>query len=286
MNFKHGLVLSAAVLAVAGCGGSSDGNKSPRDPFIEFRVNGVLNPSVVEVSRFHFSGTNSSGNLNWDPCNSTLFGNAADVLSTYPEYCTQETSLTAVEFSLRYYNSTYSDVEVTYSGQGFTVLIYEYDEVSSTIIGTDPVWSSDYYTQMLIENANASGAGLDDFDPSEKSVIVGPSRSIPANAFAYRFEGNRNIDLGVTESTPFLPGNLNENPEGMCDWSPIKDTSENPPATYLRVICMTKNLLPLPSEDESAVEPEVKSYLARIKVNISGWTEHPSDVIIRVNPPE
>ena len=279
MNFKHGMVLAGVALTVAGCGGGSD-PKAPSPPFVEFRVNGALFPTEVIVNRVHFEGRNSSDEFVWDPCDSDTFLNGDTVAASYPDFCVNEISTTTVNFTVQYFNSTYEDLKLDYSGQGFTISIHEYDDTQVDNLGT-LVWTSDYFTQMAIERFNAAGASFEDFDPGLKtSVSLKPSHAYPdqdIGASLVSFFGDRNLIAGYES---FDPAGLNQNPpDDLCDWNAV--ASDADPTKFNKVVCRTENLLPLPSADLG----EELVYVARVEFNYNGWTDQPDDVVIRIRGP-
>lgn len=281
MNFKHGLVLSAAVLAVAGCGGSSDGNKSPRDPYIEFRVNGVLNPSEVNLTWVEWEGADTLGF-----CDTTRYDNAQSVLDgAESSYC--DKSVTSITFSIRYTNATYEPVDVSYDGLGFEIHIAKYDDTKTDFKG-DEIWNSSYYAQRLVVGARLAdpSASIDDFDPDEPaSVTLKASESLPSYSgfYSVTFEADQIYDDGGDGRVGYDPATaesqLLTNPTvASCDWIPqVNDTR----TAYRYIRCFGDELLPKPGLGTDPVK-----FIATVSFNFSGVNEETRDILITLNPPE
>lgn len=296
MNLKQGMVLAGAVLAVTGCGGSSS-SKGGGEPFVEFRVNGVLNPTEISVSRLHIEGQNLAGSDLWDPCNPEFYKNGADIALNYASFCANEISLTGVSFSVKYYSNAYDTVLVGMTGIGYTVHLYEYDAGKPDFIGKE-VWSSDYAVQQYYVKLRALGDEVEDFDPqnyvTEEVAPGGYSLPSDPNLSTLTFDGFQNFNdsaLNVDEKAVYDPAGLAVEPAiDACDWisvdyEPLE--GEIDPPKYQKVVCRGINVLPLPSEDHALIDAggdaEELVYVARVEFNFDGWNDQPNDIVIRVN---
>ncbi|MDY6922107.1 MAG: hypothetical protein SV765_18060 [Pseudomonadota bacterium] len=294
-------LLVFSLLWLSACGGNDSNDNDAPEPFVDFRINGVPYPDEVVVRREHITAEDldSSGDPQWNPCNPELYANAQELLdSSDPDiqaFCANEISSTTVSFTVQYVNATYDDLAVDYTGQGYSIRIYEYDEVSETLGRL--VWSSAYYTQYVVERARDSNGAteeeLPDYDANAaNSTVLGPSEAIPSQdlgASQAVFFGDKNIVGDPFAPPAYATENLLQNPPGddICDWGQVATESGDVP--YQHVLCRTEMLLPLPSEDQAVIdaggEPEEQVFLARIEFNFNGWSQQPDDVIVRIQPP-
>lgn len=276
MNFMRYGLLAGMVLA-AGCGGSSNNDdKSPRDPYVEFRVNDVLEPKTVTLDWEEVPADDDGGF-----CNPDVFENGQAVLdSSDVGYCGR--SIANVSFSVRFTNPTYEDVEVSYKGIGFEVHVFEYD---NGVMGPE-VWNSSYYYQRPALEAQEDDASYPDFDPEEETTVtLKASDSIPsyANFITVIFEGDQIFNVS---SYPTYDPNTAETaltevktPVNLdCDWAlRLNDTA----TAYEKVRCLGTELLPEPGTGTDPIQ-----FLARVTFNFNGWTDQPDDIIITLNPPD
>ena len=276
MNFTRFGVL-AGVLLAAGCGGGSkDDDSAPRDPYVEFRVNGKLDAKAIDLDWVEVAADDEGGF-----CDPDIFENGQTVLDSADSgYCAR--SITSVVFSVRYTNPTYDDIDVTFNGLGFEVHIFEYN---SGVIGPE-IWNSSYYRQRLVLAAQEEDATIEDFDPEEEhSLVLEASDSIPnyANFLQVVFEGDQifNSSSYATYDPATAEDALIEMKTPAteeCDWSlQLNDTA----TAYRLVRCLGTELLP---EPETGVDPV--QFLARVTFNFNGWTDQPDDIIITLNPPD
>ena len=282
MNFMRFGVLAGVVLA-AGCGGSSSDEKAPRDPYVEFRVNGFLDPKEISLNWVEAS-PDATDRL----CDPDVYENGETVATSEPDYCTQ--SFGTVTFSVRFTNPTYSTINVSYLGYGFEVQVYEYDELAADFRGK-PVWNSSYALQRQIigyRDANAE-LELDDFDPdTETTVALASSDSIPnyASFNSVVFDTHQIFQDGTEDYRAYSPEEIEANLRAMkhpatqdCDF--ILQPSETDLSKARFVQCLGAELLPDPGTTADPVK-----FVASVTFNFNGWTEQPDDIIITVNPPE
>ncbi|MVF10863.1 hypothetical protein FT643_01795 [Ketobacter sp. MCCC 1A13808] len=273
-----------AVAVLASCGGGDPTVEPSPDPFVEFRVNDILYPTEVTVNRIHTVGAD-----NYNPCDPALFENAADVQSKDAAFCSTEITLASVVFSVQYFNAGYEPLELAYTGQGFTIHLYEYDKASG-IIG-DEVWNSDYYAQLQIERFNDIGYELDNFDPNlSGNVVLNPGEAFPSQNVSgpnrLEFRGERLFEPGFEMFDPnnfkltMAPVNPANATDDLCNWGEV--VSSTNPALYEKVFCQSENILPLPSVDTAA---DI-SYLARVRFNYNNWQEQPQDIVITLKAPQ
>lgn len=279
MSFMRFGLVAGAVLMAAGCGGGSDSNdRSPRDPYVEFRVNGVFEPTSISRTWAEVTADTDNGF-----CDPDLYDNAQVIIDGGdPDgYC--DRSLTNITFQFRYTNPTYSDLDVRYLGLGFEVRIFEYDDVTGK---GDEVWNSDYFAQRQILGAQEGGTSIDDFDPErESSVVLEPSASLPneSSFFSVVFEGDRMFAPGQPEyAEAFENGQQNDYflryPTGYdCDWTlQINDARD----AYRYVRCFGEEILPDPGTGTEPVK-----FLAEAKASFSGQEQVFEPVLIILNPP-
>lgn len=278
MSFKSFGLVAGAVLMVAGCGGGSDNDdRSPRDPYVEFRVNGIHEPT--SISRTWVESTvDTDGGF----CDPDLYDNAQALIDSADPYC--DRSITNITFQFRYTNPTYSDLDVGYQGLGFEVRVFEYDDVTGK---GNEVWNSDYFAQRQILGAQEAGVSIDDFDPQgEVSVVLDPSDSLPNDSsfFSVVFEGDRMFAPGQPEyAEAFENGQQNDYflryPAGPdnCDWTlQLNDDRD----AYRLVRCFGEEILPDPGTGTDPVK-----FLAEAKASFSGQEQVFEPVLIILNPP-
>lgn len=272
---------SVALVSLVSCnGGESNPAPSP-DPFIEFRVNRALFPTEVTVKRQHLVGEDQ-----YNPCDPAIYANAAEVQAAAPDFCVTEATTASVVFSVQFFNAGYEDLNLTYTGQGYTVHVYKYDPGAVDFIGEE-VWNSNYYAQYEIEAFNDVGYELDTFDPDQVTTIkLGPGVSFPHQnngASELDFKGSRNFEPGyeVFDPNNFLLAKVpaDSGSTELCNWGPT--TSPTNALMVEKVICQFENLFPLPSADTGE---EIK-YVARVRFNFNNWQDQPEDVIITFTAP-
>ena len=280
MFFSRFVLGSAAVVLLASCGSGESTNAPSPDPFISFRVNGVSYPTEITASRVHYVGEDA-----YNPCDPNQYENAQEVVDNAPSFCVNEITSASVVFTVQYFNAGYESREVVYTGQGFTIHIYKYDESQPEFIGEE-VWNSDYYNQTQIEQLNDVGYELANFDPNEiHTVSLGPGVGIPdqrvSGAATLEFRGNKLFEDGYASFDPAMlakvPADTVSGP--LCNWGGVVSTTN--PALYQRVFCQSQSLLPLPSVDTDA---EIK-FIARVRFNFDNWQQQPADVVITLKAP-
>ena len=283
MFFSRLVLGSAAVVLLASCGGGESTIEQSPDPFISFRVNGVSYPTEVSATRVHYEGEDA-----YNPCDPSQYENAQDVVDNAPGFCVNEITSASVVFSIQYFNAGYESRDVTYTGQGFTIHIYKYDETQPDFLGEE-VWNSDYYNQIQIEQLNDVGYELDNFDPYEiHTVTLGPGVGIPdqrvSGSASLEFRGNKLFEDGYASFDPTnfrlakVPADLVSGP--LCNWGGVISTTNA--TLYEKVFCQTENLLLPPSLDTDA---DIK-YIARVRFNFDNWQQQPEDVVITLGAPK
>lgn len=276
MNFMRVGVLAGMVLA-AGCGGGSDDDdKAPRDPYVEFRVNGVLDAKSVNLDWVEISSDDNGGF-----CNPDGFENGQDVLdSSDAGYCSR--SVTSISFSAKFTNPTYESIDVEYEGLGMEVHIYRYDGG----VEGEEVWNSSYYRQRLVLESQEDDPSLENFDPEQVTTrTLKASDSVPnyANFITVVFEGDQLFN--VNSYPDYIPADaelaLNEMKTPVtqeCDWA-LRVNSTG--TAYQKVRCLGTELLPEPGTGTDPIQ-----FLARVTFSFKGFTDQPDDIIITLNPPD
>jgi len=280
MSFERCVLVAGAVLVVAGCGGGSDNNnQSPRDPYVEFRVNGVLEPTSITRDWVEVNADDAGGF-----CDPDVFDNAQLIIDGGDSegYC--DRSVTNITFQFRYTNASYEDLDVRFSGLGYEVRVFEYDSVTGK---GDEVWNSDYYVQRQILGSQEAGSDEEDFDPgSVTEVVLDASDSLPnsSNFYSVVFEGDRMFPASRPEyAEAFANGEQNDYflryPSAYdCDWTlQVNDTA----TAYRYVRCLGEEILPDPGTGTEPVQ-----FLAEVKVSFSGEEQVYDPILITLNPPD
>ena len=329
MSFKCGALLPVMALVLTGCG--SDGNDDFNgQPFVRFTVNAVQDATSVTVSRVHtevdnVNEINRCNDIEFSSGQTLTYNNGDSV--TDAKYCrdkpddenlTVERNILAspITFGVQFFNNTYENLSLSYQGNGFTVTIYEYDEVAEDNLG-DLVWHSDHYFQTEIEAERATGTEIDDFDPSlQNSIVLSPSQAFPVTnspsdvGRRVIFRADQNfIGRPAMENYNFdaldlyhWPSVNNDGMPGQCDWFPVEaEDSTDTNRVFEKVICLGYSLLPVPESDQvsdvgSSVYPFVSPqdadgnirYVARIEYSFdfgNGVVPPPEDVLITVAAP-
>jgi hypothetical protein len=275
MSVKNNAGMMAAVMVLAAaCGGGGDKTESPRDPYVEFRVNGVLSPTAITLPWIEFE-TDDDGGF----CDPDFYENAEDVVVKDPGYC--EKSITAIQFSGRYTNATYEDVVLNYRGLGMEVHIFEYDDSVSDFKGPE-IWNSSYYTQRLI--IGLDDPDVDNFDPNEAaSVTLQASHSFPSVSGFVNvvFEADQIFETGFEDYIPAEASTrIITNPANgaECDW--ILQVNDDL-SKYEKVRCFGDELLPEPGTGTEEVK-----FVASVTFSFNDWTDQPDDIIITLTPPD
>ncbi len=279
MSYKANAGWLLSCLMLTACGGGSDTDSGEGSgPFIRFTVNGVNVVDGFQEVRVKRRVISVAAETLLDPCNSTQFQNAAAVETAYPEYCAEEqTRLSeSILFNVQFFNGSNQDsLTLNYTGQGYTIRIYEYDDMAPDNKGVE-VWNSDYFAQAIRESEQEAGSDVGDYDPLEtNSVVLGPAEAFPNQSSGYTpfFAAERNV---LNPNALFSPSNMAVIPSrDMCLWNASFNGGP-----YEKVICLYPNLLPTPVSDDGSV----LHYIASVSFNFNDWTDQPDDFHIYVEP--
>ncbi len=334
MSFKFKALGLASALLMTGCGSGDNAVEGHGGvPFVDFTVNGESYPTEVTVARFHQNyDENTRTNNNGTPdnpdddfeeiinvfCDPQTYANGTTINDSYPEYCANERSFInatnlGIRFAVRLFNNTYEDFDLTYTGIGFTIRIFEFDNTQPENLG-DEVWNSDYEFQRSVEIFRAAGDDeIENHSLETHTITLDPvgiypdPRQVGSNGYVLYFTGKQNIIDPSPTAVDFDPANLYAWPsatgeyDGSCDWSPVAiEYTDIPNASdpnYERVICDSKALLPYPSVDvpsnyadpiysqELGEEGYIK-FIARVEFNFNnGEFQSPEDIVITITPP-
>lgn len=279
MKFKQVFIGAALPVLLVSCGGGSSDDKADlsQNSGVIFSVNGVRDVTRVEVTRLELTVDNSGSTL--EQCGSTedevttpFYDNYAAITQAgQDDYCDQSrfTVTPQLTFRVSYLNNEYDAIPFSYTGFGFSIRIYEYDE-SGDLLGEE-VWNTD-----IAQNTANRFNGLADFVPSAQvTTTLGPAETFPhqdqGTFRSFVFFGDRNFEDSDINSDAFFPdletvqllGDLNLCADRVLDEND-NDVQDKPICQGLPVAAGT--------------------YIALINFNFNGMDET-REVIINILPP-
>lgn len=215
-------VISVSLL-LAACGGSDGDEKEPsRDPGVLLLVNGsedvsdrtmdkktiirddklyknlemclqdVVNDDRVTVQIPYYDNYEDMGGEAWEYCDGRQ-----EIVTMVIGNGSQQTETTAIAFQVRFLNSTYDDMTITYRGRGVEIRIYDESDIE--------VWNS-----IVAQDISDQASGLAPFDPNATyTKVLKPQFSYPEQlrefAITYYFFGIQNYaDYDQDPSTYLL----------------------------------------------------------------------------------